>query len=238
LTIKLLQFLVQELEKMYRQSKARSPNKGTKIIAPTVDDLRQIQRRRKLVLRIGVVMLLVLVAGSQSMAAREGYVHQMITTIGVVAIAICIFGRGWCSLYIGGRKRTELVTRGPYSICRNPLYVFSFIGAFGCGAQTGSVVMGFIFALGCWLVLRSVVLREEAMLAERFGVVFTRYQNTVARFRPTWFRWQDENKLICQPSSYLATTRDALWFLIAIPVFEGVKLLQDHGWLMPQIRLP
>lgn len=79
---------------MYRQSKAHSPNKGTKTVAPTVDDLRQIQRRRKLVLRIGGVMLLVLVAGSQSMAAREGYVHQMITTIGIVAIAICIFGRG------------------------------------------------------------------------------------------------------------------------------------------------
>jgi hypothetical protein len=36
----------------------------------------------------------------------------------------------------------------------------------------------------------------------------------------------------------LATTRDAMWFWIAIPVLDGVKILQDHGWLTPVIWLP
>lgn len=45
--------------------------------------------------------------------ARTTLHHKAIEWIGVVLIFICIFGRSWCSLYIGGRKKTELVTRGP-----------------------------------------------------------------------------------------------------------------------------
>lgn len=206
--------------------------------APSVEDLQRIQRKRKLVLRIGVVGLLGLIAVSQSLAGRHSQVHDMIEALGLAAIGVCIFGRGWCSLYIGGRKKTELVTTGPYSMTRNPLYVFSFIGAFGVGAQTGSVVMGLLFSVLCWLVFRSVVLREEAMLAERFGRAFGRYMNTVPRFRPTWFRWRDEETLVCKPALFLTTTRDAMWFLAAGPVFEGVKLLQESGWLTPVIWLP
>ncbi|WP_231959841.1 methyltransferase family protein [Thalassospira indica] len=162
----------------------------------------------------------------------------MIEAVGLFAIYVCIIGRGWCSLYIGGRKKTELVTTGPYSSCRNPLYLFSIIGAFGVGAQTGSIVLASLFAGVCWMVFRNVVLQEEVLLSERFGKAFRRYQNTVPRFRPTWFRWRDEETLLCKPSLFLTTTRDAMWFLAAGPVLEGIKVMQEKGWLAPLIYLP
>lgn len=201
-------------------------------------DLQRIQRYRKWTLRLGVVLLLALVCFTRAGFDRSSVWHHVIEVIGMMAIMVCIVGRGWCSLYIGGRKKTELVTSGPYSMCRNPLYVFSFIGAFGAGAQTGSIAIGVVSAALCWAVFRHVVLREEAMLAERFGQAFKRYVNTVPRFRPTWFRWRDEKEISCRPALFLATTRDAMWFWIAIPVLDGVKLLQDHGWLTPVIWLP
>lgn len=201
-------------------------------------DLQRLQRRRKKVIRVGIGGLLLLVLLSRSVLPVDSPAHDGVEAIGLAAIAICIFGRGWCSLYIGGRKKTELVTTGPYSICRNPLYLFSIIGAFGIGAQTGSLVIAVLFAILCWLVFRAVVLREEAHLAARFGVAFTRYKNLVPRFRPTWHRWRDEADLVCRPSLFLTTTRDALWFLMAIPVFEGIKILQDHGWIVPVIHVP
>ncbi len=206
--------------------------------APDVAALQALQRRRKRVLRLGVLILLMVVAGSQSLAHPESQLHDMIEAVGLCAIGLCIFGRGWCSLYIGGRKTAELVTTGPYSSCRNPLYVFSMIGAFGAGVQTGSVVIGLVFAVACWWVFRGVVLREEAVLAERFGAAFTTYRNTLPRFRPTWFRWHAPETLQCKPALFLTTTRDALWFLAAIPVFEGIKVMQDEGWLIPLIQLP
>ncbi len=49
-------------------------------------------------------------------------------------------------LRIGGRKILELVTDGPYSIMRNPLYVFSVIRVAGIGAQAGSVTIALVCA--------------------------------------------------------------------------------------------
>lgn len=219
-------------------SARKDPSNQTPGVLPDGAALRTIQRRRKRILRIGVVVLLVLVAGSQAMAERQSELHDMIEATGLFAIGLCIFGRGWCSLYIGGRKKTELVTTGPYSSCRNPLYVFNMIGAFGVGAQTGSVVLGCLFAGLCWMVFRNVVAHEEALLSERFGKAFRYYQNTVPRFRPTWFRWRDEVDLLCKPALFLTTTRDAMWFLAAGPIFEGIKLMQEKGWLTPLIHLP
>lgn len=227
---------------MSRPSSTRSFNDvviiSSPVPVPDVAALKALQRRRKCVLRLGALILLMVVAGSQSLAGRESQLHNMIEAVGLCAIGLCIFGRGWCSLYIGGRKTAELVTTGPYSSCRNPLYVFSMIGAFGAGAQTGSVMIGVMFAVVCWLVFRGVVLREEAVLSERFGRAFKVYRNTVPRFRPTWFRWHAPETLQCKPALYLTTTRDALWFLVAVPVFEGIKVMQDQEWLIPLIQLP
>lgn len=216
----------------------RSAGNAVSGTPPDDASMRTIQRRRKRILRLGVVVLLVLVAGSRSLTDRQSALHDMIEAVGLFAIYVCIIGRGWCSLYIGGRKNTELVTTGPYSSCRNPLYLFSIIGAFGVGAQTGSIVLASLFAGVCWMVFRNVVLQEEVLLSERFGKAFRRYSNTVPRFRPTWFRWQDEETLLCKPSLFLTTTRDAMWFLAAGPVLEGIKVMQEKGWLIPVIYLP
>jgi len=154
-------------------------------------DLQTVQRRRKAALRVGGAGLLGLVCFSQAGFAPSSPTHDMIEAIGIIAIVMCIFGRGWCSLYIGGRKKTSLVTTGPYSIRRTPLYVFRFLGAFGAGAQTGSMLIAVLFMLGCWVVFRTVVVHEEDMLGQRFGVAFTDYCQSVSRFWPALSKWRD-----------------------------------------------
>lgn len=201
-------------------------------------DLQRIQRRRKRTLRIGIVVLLCLACFTRAGFDRENDWHDSIEAIGILAIMVCILGRGWCALYIGGRKKTALVTRGPYSISRNPLYVFSFVGAFGAGAQSGSLVIAALFACACWCVFRMVVEHEETLLADRFGTAFHDFCRSVPRFGPNLMTWRDEEDLVSKPVLFLSTIRDACWFLVAVPVFEGIKLLQDQGWLVPLIWLP
>ena len=93
--------------------------------------LTQYQERRRLalfVLLIGAFLALLFVG-----SAWTEDVHETIEVAGLALIVVGIAGRIWCTLYIGGRKASEIVASGPYSISRNPLYVFSSIAAGGAG---------------------------------------------------------------------------------------------------------
>ena len=95
-------------------------------------------------------------------------IRAAIAGVGLLAILVCIMGRTWCTLYIGGLKKRELVTTGPYSVVRNPLYVFTSIGAAGIGAQNGSIVLAVLFFAATLAVFQVVARREEAFLASTF----------------------------------------------------------------------
>lgn len=108
--------------------------------------LRRVQLIRKAALLFALVAACVLATISKTLASAQ-WLHDDVEAVGLAMIVICVVGRAWCSLYIGGRKKAEIVTGGPYSLCRNPLYLFSFIGAFGMGAQTGSIVIAVLFVV-------------------------------------------------------------------------------------------
>ena len=126
-------------------------------------DLQPLQRKRKLVLTLGGAVWLVLTLFTQSRWRTEApHLYLAIAGAGLVLILLSILGRTWCTLYIGGLKKRELVTAGPYSLVRNPLYVFSAIGAAGIGAQTGSALLALLFAAGALAVFQVVARHEEA----------------------------------------------------------------------------
>ena len=197
-------------------------------------DLARVQRWRKLFILVGLFALITWTALVEPTPVLEHPVEHL----GLIAIMLCVIGRAWCSLYIGGRKKQEIVSAGPYSLCRNPLYLFSFIGAFGIGAQTGSATVGLGFALACWIVFRTVVGREEAYLSETFGEVYDDYRRRTPRFWPDLRAWRDEPELSVRPAFFLRTVRDGLVFLLAMPVFESLERLQQIGWFDAVLRLP
>lgn len=164
--------------------------------------------------------------------------HEGLEAVGLALIGICIVGRGWCSLYIGGRKKAEIVDRGPYSISRNPLYVFSFIGAFGMGAQTGSITMALLFTVTAFAVFYATIQREEEWLASMFGATYAAYRARTPRFGPNFRKWQDQETLEVRPTFFLTTLRDGLAFLLVIPLFEALEHAQDVGWVRAMFTLP
>jgi len=136
---------------------------------------------------LGIVLLLGILMFATTGSTGTNGTHEMIEWFGIFAILLCIFGRTWTSLYIGGRKNRALLTKGPYSVVRNPLYVFSILGAAGAGAQLGSVISSVIIGLLVWMVFYIEVLREERNMAARHGANYAAYKTSVPRFLPNPF---------------------------------------------------
>ncbi len=201
-------------------------------------DLQRVQRIRKLAVLVALIGLVGASLVTQSSDGVDGEWHERVEVIGLVAIVLSIVGRAWCSLYIGGRKKSEIVDRGPYSITRNPLYVFSYIGAFGIGAQSGSATIGFAFVLAAMVVFYMTVKREEAFLEREFGAVYAAYKARTPRFWPRFSLWRDEEQLTIRPALFVTTILDGLIFLLAIPVFELIDVGQASGWLQVMAHLP
>ncbi|CAM3065648.1 methyltransferase family protein [Brevundimonas diminuta] len=197
-------------------------------------NIQRVQLWRKYILAAGLAVMLAWTATVRAVP----YLEHPVEHLGLVCILACILGRAWCSLYIGGRKKQEIVDVGPYSISRNPLYVFSFLGAFGVGAQTGSLVVAVVFAAAAYVVFRVVVGREEAFLLQAFGSPYEAYLSRTPRFLPNLSLWRDADVLSIRPVFFLRTVRDGLVFLLAVPVFESLELLQRVGGFTSLFQLP
>lgn len=200
-------------------------------------DLQRIQRWRKLAMGAGLVAAVSLAALTGSINPDAGW-HEGTETFGLACLVVCIVGRAWCSLYIGGRKKVEIVSTGPYSISRNPLYIFSFIGAFGVGAQTGSVTLAIVFTLMTLLIFHFTVQKEESWLTAEFGDAYRDYRARTPRYGPDFSKWRDNEVLEIRPKFFVMTLRDGLVFLLAFPVFELVEILQHRGVLITLAQLP
>lgn len=200
-------------------------------------DLQRIQKIRKWAIGLSLLAVVILAMFSATWWG-DGPTHEAVEAVGLGAIVMSIVGRAWCSLYIGGRKKMEVVSTGPYSLSRNPLYVFSYIGAFGVGAQTGSMVIAALFVLIAVVVFHFTIEKEEAWLSAEFGEAYRDYMARTPRCGPDFSKWRDEESLSIRPRFFLTTIRDGLVFLLAIPIFESVDMAQAAGWLPVLVRLP
>lgn len=200
--------------------------------------LRNVQRLRKLVLWAIAILAAAVTTVVQSTWPVDGAIHESIEAAGLVLIGIAVFGRTWCTLYIGGLKSRALINSGPYSISRNPLYMFTFIGAVGVGAQTGSITVSIIFGFITFLVFLPVVLQEEKALKSLFGDTFLNYSSQVPRFGPQISAWRGEDIVVTRPSLLWQTVRDGLVFFLVVPILEVIDWLQVSDVITPVIRLP
>jgi protein-S-isoprenylcysteine O-methyltransferase Ste14 len=196
------------------------------------------QAMRRLVLAILVIVLLTALLFGQSVFPPDTTVHETIEMVGVLLIFLGIVGRLWSTLYIGGRKSEEVVSGGPYSMTRNPLYVFSTMAAAGVGAQMGSVLATLGFGLLCAVAFHIVILREEKYLKGIFGVPYEAYMARVPRFIPNLSLYDEGDTGSFRPKLLLNTLLDGLVFLAAMPFFESIDAMQQSGVLPVLFRLP
>lgn len=127
------------------------------------------------------VLALVAFSNGRSLTGLIGLVAQV---TGLVLAVGASLGRIWVSTYIAGRKDAELVTVGPYSMVRNPLYVLSFIAAFGLALGSRSLAVLLVLPATQAVLLMLAVRDEEAFLARTHGVAYAAYLSRVPRYWP------------------------------------------------------
>lgn len=174
----------------------------------------------------------------QSLWGTDGLVPQALRWAGYVLIILCVLGRTWSAAYIGGHKARVIVDRGPYSVTRNPLYVFSFLGALGIGFSTGMVTPALVICVVYVVYYRMIVAREEAHLAARHSAEYADYVARVPRWIPDFKLWVEADRPMGYPRNVFLAARDASAFFLAWPLFALIGWLQDSGILPVLLRLP
>lgn len=154
------------------------------------------------------------------------FLDLAIEIIGILFIIAAVLGRVWCALYIAGRKNSELCADGPYSICRNPLYLFSFLGTVGIAFLAGSVPLALVLVPIFWGYHHFVIRAEEMNLRSLFGSAYTDYCAKVPRVLPNPGLYWSRSQLIIAPHVILRALSEVAWFLVALAIFEVIEHLR------------
>ena len=152
-------------------------------------------------------------------------------TLGMFLVAIGSLGRMWCSLYIAGYKDQVLITQGPYSMTRNPLYFFSTFGALGVGFCTETFTFPALLLAVMILYYPLVVRKEERRLRERFGGDFDDYARRVPAFFPNFALFSEPDTHVVKPVVYRRHMFSALWFVWIVGLLELAEGLKEIGWM-------
>ena len=189
------------------------------------------QHKRLIVIQVAAVLAIAPLLFAKPVFVEGSEGHEYIETLGMGLVLICFLGRLWSILYVGGRKNDELVTIGPFSMSRNPLYFFSTVGAAGIGLMYGSVLVAAALALMSYLVFRVTARKEAEFLFGKFGPAYSAYAERTPPFWPNPLLFHDQAERQFSTKALRRTFVDGLYFLALFPAIETVELLRNSGVL-------
>lgn len=177
-----------------------------------------------------IAVLCAAVAVSSPLVRLNTVVGTAMLILGWIFFVLFCSIRIWATLYIGGRKNTELQTDGPFSVSRNPLYLgnfcFTLSGAFFL--QSLSLLAAVLIA--SMLYLRYVIKAEEQFLHDVFGSTFDEYVRKTPIVIPDFSNYHarptvEVNLWALKKEVY------RMWLASLLPVFAGVLVhLRTAPW--------
>ncbi|MEN6319124.1 MAG: isoprenylcysteine carboxylmethyltransferase family protein [Syntrophaceae bacterium] len=181
-----------------------------------------------------VILLALILVSDNAWEYNAPFLCAVLFLIGTVLVGIASIGRLWCSIYIAGYKTQKLITEGPYSICRNPLYFFSLLGAVGVGFATETLLIPFIILIAFSMYYPSVIKSEEMELRKIHKDEFEEYRNNVPAFFPKISLLKEPEKYTMNPIVFKKHMLDALWFIWLLGILEIIETLHDLK-LLPKL---
>ena len=177
--------------------------------------------QQTLIIAIAVLMFL----GSSVWSLTSVILEGMLYFIGICFVSIGIIGRAWCLSYIAGRKNMRLITSGPYSICRNPLYFFNSIATIGVGLCTKTFSVPLVLLLLFLIVYPVTIKFEEKKLMQRFGASYEEYCLRTPRFLPSPSSYSDSYFTTIETKPFRNGIIDLIPLLLILGLFEVFEAL-------------
>lgn len=160
--------------------------------------------------------------------------------LGLTFLIAAVLWRSWATLYVGGKKTIEIVTAGPYAVCRHPLYFGSTLTAIGIAILLQSLLVLISFIAFGWIVYRAVIREEERALITRHGSVYLSYQGLVPRkVIPTALpAWENEREFTIDLRAFRNQARRSMTTLLAYPVCRLLLYAKAQGVFPFLLDLP
>lgn len=177
---------------------------------------------------VPILFVVVFVRPSWSL---DSYRAFFVEFLGYLFLLSGLTVRIWCIFYIGGRKTRELITEGPYSICRNPLYVGTFLLSIGVGLCFENLLMLLLVPAVIIPVHFLTVIMEESHLRERFGTAYLEYQKRVPRFWPRFSAYHSPEYVEVNVKAVRRIALDTIGVLLLPQVEDFLELLHEHNIL-------
>lgn len=192
---------------------------------------RSLNKSRILIGRVLVLLAVVIVLIFRQTFMDDTPAHEVFDMVGLFCLFVCAIGRVYATAFLGGRKNQTVVDYGPFSVVRNPLYVFSLIGITGIALMSNHIVVMLALPVAFYFLYQALIKREECFLEETFGQSYRDYKQAVPRFWPKFSNYRSPETMEVAPKLLFQAARDALLWFLPFALFELVEAAQAVNWL-------
>jgi protein-S-isoprenylcysteine O-methyltransferase Ste14 len=200
--------------------------------------LFKIARLRVMVSRIFAIVVILLATFTAAPYKEGSLIDVLFETSGLFLLTICSMGRLWALLYISGYKKLDLITEGPYSIVRHPLYVFSLIGAIGIGLASENILVLAALVIFYLLYYPLTILVEEKKLTDKFGQAYLDYIKRTPRFLPKPSLYKSSSQVVVNADIFLKSIAVGMWFIWIFIALDFIEAFQQNGFIPVFLRVP
>lgn len=167
-----------------------------------------------------------LIAFTRMLFAPHERWHEALELVGYMLVVVCALGRIYTTAFLGGFKNATVIDYGPFSVVRNPLYVFSLIGITGIGLMSLHLPVMLFAPVAIFFIYHFLVRREENYLKSSMGESYTAYCEKTPRFVPDFSRHRLPEVIPVSPKHLQRAVLDAFWWFVPFPLFELLDLIQ------------
>jgi len=196
--------------------------------------MKFLAKYRMYFLRASMILLIVLSITNNNFRAYTLDITSIeslkMSIIGFVLVVFGSFGRIWASLYIEGHKTKNLITAGPFSMVRNPLYFFSLIMLLGFSLALKSIYLPLSLLLIFVIFHIPTIANEEKKLQNIHGEKFEDYVRSTPRLIPNIFKYKKPEigeKVLVKISRINGVLIEIMGYLFLYTVIDIIYFILD-----------